>query len=60
MMLKSPMFDEYPTNQSAINSFPLPATAFLPDTPGVLAYRTLPATLAETIYAPSATRRFRV
>jgi len=59
-MLKSPMFDEYPMSQSTINTFSLPATAFLSDTPGALAYRTLPATLAEMINPPSATRRFRV
>jgi len=59
-MLKSPMFDEYPMRQLAINAFLLPATAFLPDAPSALAYRTLSATLAKMVYAPSATRRFRV
>jgi len=59
-MLKSPMLDKYPMNQSAINAFSLPAAAFLPDAPGTLAYRTLSTTFAETIYSPSATRRFHV
>jgi len=59
-MLKSPMFDEYPMNQPAVNTLPLSAAAFLSDAPCALAYRALSATLAETIYVPSATRRFRV
>lgn len=53
-------FKEYAFEQRGSCSLSFSASVFLPDTPGMFADAALSATLAETIYVPSATERFRV
>ena len=53
-------FQENTVEQRNSNAFAFSPSSLLPNAPCAFADTTLPSTLAETIYSPSATRRFRV
>jgi len=52
--------DEYSVKERGSDTLAFSSSTFLADAPCTFADVALPATFAEMIYAPSATRRFRV